>query len=296
MTLSLPRLLLPVLAVSAAASSEPVPDPRLVMERVAANVEATTEARRQYVYHQTVRSSLVRTNGQVSRKEKREYTVLPSEKGTEKRLVVFAGEYRKGKDLLPYTKPDFQYKEMDIDGELIEELTDELVDDKESHDGIPHSLFPLRAKDLPAYRFTMKGEANVQGRRAYHIAFEPQKRGNCIQVGGENESECSGQPWKGEAWIDAEEFQPVRIQTDLSYKVPWAVRVFLGTNLRQTGFSISYKRVAENVWFPSSYGTEFRLNALWFYKRTITLSLDSSQFQRTGAESTVAYELPESPK
>jgi hypothetical protein len=267
----------------------PLPDAGEVMARVAAGVEAATEARRQYVYRQKVRSSLIRSNGQLSRREHREYSVVPNEKATEKKLVSFTGEYRKGKEMLLYFQPGFEYKNVDIDGELIDELTDELVNDNESRDGIPHSLFPLRAKDLPAYRFTMKGAEEIQGRRAYRVAFEPTRRASCMDA---DDDGCKGAAWKGEAWVDAAEFQPVRIQTDLAYKIPWAVRVFLGTDLRQTGFSISYKRVAENVWFPATYGTEFQVKALFFYKRTITLALESSEFQRAEAESHIVYELP----
>ena len=68
--------------------------------------------------------------------------------------------------------------------------------------------------------------------------------------------------------------------------------MFLGTNLRQTGFSIAYVRTAENVWFPATYGTEFRVDMLWFYKRTVTLSMESSGFQKTEASSTIEYDLP----
>ena len=67
--------------------------------------------------------------------------------------------------------------------------------------------------------------------------------------------------------------------------------MFLGTNLRQTGFSVTYVRVAENVWFPATYGTEFRFNVLWGYKRTVTLSMESSAFQKTNATSKINYDV-----
>jgi hypothetical protein len=70
------------------------------------------------------------------------------------------------------------------------------------------------------------------------------------------------------------------------------VRVFLGTNVQQTGFSITYHRAGENVWFPATSGTEFRLNVLWGYRRTIALSMESNGFQKTGASSTIEYDLP----
>jgi hypothetical protein len=224
--------------------AQPAPETAAaIMEKVAANVERAAEARSQYVYQQRVRSSLIRGNGQLSRKEEREYSVIPGEKGTEKKLVSFVGLYRKGKNMLSYPKPGFKYKENDIDGELIEEFAESLVNDKQSRDGIPHSLFPMRSKDL-------------------------------------------------EIWIDAADLQPARIQTELAFSIPWGVRVFLGTNFRQMGFSISYHRAGDGVWFPATYGTEFRFNVLWAYKRTITLSLESTGFQKTAATSTIEYDLP----
>ncbi len=263
-------------------------DAASIMAKLAANVEKSTDARRQYVYEQAVRSSLVRTNGQAARQEKRRYSVLPTEKGTEKKLVTFEGEYRKGKQMVPYSDPVFKYKDMDIDGDVMRELTDDLVNDKKSRDGIPHSLFPLRSQDLSGYKFTMKGKSEFKGRPLYQIAFEPVKKETCVNIGSDN-GDCEGHPWMGEAWVDAEEFQPVRIDTHLAFQIPWGVRVFLGTNLRQTGFAITYIRVAENVWFPATYGTEFRFNVLWGYRRTVTLSLESKAFKKTDASWTIQY-------
>ena len=262
------------------------------MSKVAANVEKAAEARKQYVYQQRVRSSLIRGRGQPSRKEDREYSVFPGEKGTDKKLVSFKGEYRKGKAMISYSEPGFKYQDNDIDGELIEDINDDLVNDKQSRDGIPHSLFPLRSKDLPQYRFSMKGEIEYKGRRTYQILFEPLKTVHCIHIGSDDKDDCGGQTWKGEAWIDAAELQPVRIDTQLAFSIPWGVRVFLGTNFRQMGFSVTYVRVGENVWFPATYGTEFRFNVLWGYRRTITLAMESSGFQKTDAVSKIEYDLP----
>ena len=126
-----------------------------------------------------------------------------------------------------------------------------------------------------------------QGRRAFRILFEPVLKRHCISIGGDDE--CDSPSWKGEAWIDAEDLQPVRIQTQQSFQIPWGVKVFLGTNIQQSGFAITYQRVAENVWFPVSYGTEFRFNVLWGYKRTVTLSLVSTDFQKATAASKIEY-------
>lgn len=261
-----------------------------IMAKVAANVEAASDERSRYIYHQIVRSSLVRGNGKVARREKREYSALPGPKATEKHLDAFLGEYRSGGKMIAYTEPGFKYKGIDLDGDLIRDLTDGLVNDKQTRDGIPHNLFPFSTKDLPRYSFTLKGESEEHGRRLCHIAFRPFERSNCIHVGSDEHDECGDVPdWAGDAWIDAEDLQPVRVITRTAWAVPWGIRVFLGTNLRQLGFTINYVRVAPNVWFPSTYGTEFQLKVLWGYTRTITLSMENSAFKRGDATSTIQY-------
>lgn len=268
-------------------------DAAAIMAKVAANIEKSAEVRRHFVYRQSTRASLIRAGGEVARRESRGYAVTPEPTGTDKKLISFQGEYRKGKQMLPYAEPGFKYKDEDIDGELLGELVDELINDKDSRDGISLSLFPLRTKVLGSYKFSLKGQTVHQGRPAYEILFEPAAKGSCVVIGEGNI--CQDEPWKGEVWIDVEELEPVRIDTSLAFKIPWAVRTFLGTNLRRTGFSITYARVAEGVWFPKTYGTEFNLDVLWFYKRTIALSLENSAFQKTDASSTISYDLADAP-
>src|SRR5262245_23797222 len=106
-------------------------DAASIMAKVAANMENAAEMRRQFVYRQSTRASLIRAGGQVARRESREYAVTPEPKAAEKKLVSFRGEYRKGKQMLPYTEPGFKYKDEDIDGELVGELVDELTNDKD---------------------------------------------------------------------------------------------------------------------------------------------------------------------
>ena len=49
-------------------SLAPPSNPALeIMNRMAANMDSATEARRQYVYQQKVKARLIRTNGQVAR-------------------------------------------------------------------------------------------------------------------------------------------------------------------------------------------------------------------------------------
>lgn len=285
-----------------------------IMKKVAANTAAATEGRRQFVYRQRIRAGLLQSNGQVVCRESREYTVVPQPTKTEKKLVSFSGECRDGKQMVAYAEPSVAQPglkenaaiEVNDGRENIAGMIGALANDKNSRDGIPPQLFPLAAEDLKYYSFTLKGETTVKGRRAYDITFRPvEHEAFCIDIDGDKTGEKvdAGNPdsarervchtlWKGEAWIDAEEYQPVRIDTQLARGVPWGVRVFMGINIRQLGFSLNYQRVAAGVWFPATYGTEFRITVFWGYKRTITLSMENTDFKKTDAQSTLTFDPP----
>lgn len=279
-----------------------------IMKKVAANTASATESRRQYVYHQRVRASLLRSNGQVVCREAREYTVTPEAITTKKNMTSFSGECREGKELVHYSPPspvkpglkENAAVEADDGRESIAGLVDDLANDPKSRDGIAHQLFPLSAEDLNYYTFSLKGETTVNGRRAFDILFAPgEHKGFCVDIDGEKlEGDANSapehicRPWKGEAWIDAEDYQPVRIDTQLAKGIPWGVRVFMGINIKQLGFSLNYQRVADGIWFPATYGTEFRITVFWGYKRTITLSMENTDFRKTDAQSTVEFDLP----
>lgn len=295
-------------AASLAFAAEGPGDALAIMRTVAANTTAATEGRRQYVYHQKVVARLVRGDGKTAGKETREYTVVPQETTTDKTLVSFSGEYRDGKRMVQYSQPGAKDKGDGGDREVVSKLVDELVNAKDTRDGIPHDLFPLSNADLAYYQFSLKGETNLLGRRTWDIMFEPANRkGLCIQAGPlfRLEADVSTGPadhaavedrschqWKGDAWIDAEEYQPVRIETKMAKGVPWGARIF-GLNVRQLGFSIHYQRLAENVWFPATYGTEFDVVVFWGYKRTATLSMENTGFRKTDADSIIHFDPPQ---
>jgi hypothetical protein len=290
-----------------------------IVAQMATHMDAALEARRQYVYHQHVRSNLSQSDGQEICRESRDYTVVPQEKSTDKALVSFSGECRQGKRMVPYAQPsatspglkDRATNKNDNSGrESIAGFIDDLANDSKSPDGIAHQLFPLTTEEIRYYQFTLKGEATVKGRRAFDLTFVPiEATGLCFQI-GEDKSRYQihadlgrdGSPpsassacrsWQGEVWIDEEDYQPIRIDTKLAKGIPWGIRVFMGINIRQLGFSLTYERVAPGVWFPATYGTEFRVQVFWGYKRTVTLSMENTDFRKTDAESTVQFESPQ---
>lgn len=229
------------------------------MQQVAERWERSQPERLSFVYSQRVRSGLLKTNGSGGCQEDRRYDVIPLDTRTEKTLTSMSRTCESGH----------------MDSDIVNNVTDHWVDDKQSRDGLSRNLFPLRVEDLDQYHFRLAGEATVGGRAVRKVTFSPKSK--------------DGRPWNGELWIDAEDLQPVRMTTDLAHKIPLGVRVFLGTDIRQAGFSATYTRVAPGVWFPATYGTEFQIKVLFGYRRTITLSMESSDFRRTEARSDIQF-------
>lgn len=248
-------------------------DAAAIMSKVATNLQQGSELRKSYVYAQEIHTRLLRTNSKLAREERREYTVTPDGKSTKKKLVQLEGQFEKNKKLHPYTETSD--RPFGIDGVIIQVLADESINDEESKDGIGMGFFPFLPKDLPDYKFSFVKTETYRGRQIHRISFEGKTKKN---------------PWAGEALIDVEDLHPLSIQTKLNFKMPLLVKTMLGTNLRQTGFSLTYTRIAPGIWFPATFGTEMRFDLLFGYKRVITMSMESSNFKRTSADSTVSFE------
>ncbi len=245
-----------------------------IMAKVAANLEQGSELRNSYVYTQKLHTRLLRTNSRLAREERREYTVTPTGDSTEKKLVRLEGKYEKNKQLHAYTGPDATDRHSGLDDVIVQVLADKFVTNEKSKDGIDMDLFPFLPKDLPHYKFTFLKTEIYRDRQIHRIAFE---------------GKTKDKPWAGETLIDAEDLHPLSIQTKLNFKMPLVVRTMLGTNLRQTGFSLTYTRLAPGVWFPATYGTEMRLDVLFGYKRVIAMSMESSNFLKVAADSTITF-------
>jgi hypothetical protein len=241
-----------------------------IMARVAANQDSSEALRKEYVYLQHTHVVTHKPKGgRLQREEMADYDATPTPDGTEKKLKRITGRFwKKGK----YETFDAdQAPDGDgLDGSLIKSFRDELLDDK-SKDGLSKDLFPLTSEQQKSYAFTLLGREVQEGRNVYHIGFRPKDKNDIT--------------WAGEAYVDATEFQPVRVFTKLSRRLPFAVRTLLGTDVPGLGFNVVYKRQEDGVWFPSTFGTEFRLHAVFFINRDISVSCENSAFQRTHVES-----------
>ena len=129
---------------------------------------------------------------------------------------------------------------------------------------------PLSTKQQKDYRFELLGEQVVDGRKAWRIGFGPARKGDI--------------DWTGEALIDQQDYEPFRIYTKLSRRIPFVIRTLLGTDLPGIGYNLDYKRQDDGLWFPVTYGSEFTLRFLFFLNRQINMSTESRDFRRAPVE------------
>jgi hypothetical protein len=267
-----------------------------IMAKVGANQDRTEAARTRYIYMQHIRITSRKPGGKVMCEEVTDSRVSPQQKTSQQQFLTLDGRYwQKGryvhyttlqdqdaaasaqqKDETPKDNPpkdkEVKTEKEDLDGmdiDLVENLRKNLADDK-SKDGLGKGLFPLTTEQQSQYLFKLEGRQTMNGRDVYRVSFRPKDKNDF--------------DWKGEAFIDVHEFEPVVVYTEMSRKIPLAVRTLLGTNLPGLGFSVTYDREPDGVWFPVSFGTEFRMRVLFFIARDISMSLANTHFEKTHAD------------
>ena len=241
-----------------------------IMARVAANQNRSDQLRSEYIYHQHIHLVSQKTNGTQMHEESADYVVTPTPEGSQKKLQLLKGHYRRKGRYLEFQgdpAPDADC----LDGDMIQDLRNDLTNDK-SKDGLAKDLFPLTTEEQKKYQFRLLGGETDQGREVYHLSFKPKDKGDI--------------DWAGEALIDATDFEPVRVFTKLSRPIPFLIRKLL-VDLPGVGFSVRYRRQPDGVWFPSTFGTEFRFRALIFLSRNVTISLENTDFEHTNVQSRV---------
>jgi hypothetical protein len=265
-------------AILPALAEEPTVD--RIMARVAENQARAQDMRRAYVYNQKILARFHRTNGKLAREEKLEYLVTPTPGGVEKKLTHFEGKVGRNGGFVTYDEPGKEIKDLDIDGDLIKDMVNDMTADKDSKEGIGHDLFPLTAAEQVKYIFTLEGKEVYRGKPIYRVSFRPKPH-------------AEDADWKGDALIDAAEFQPLTVNSKFATHIPMAVKVLLGTDIKGLGFSVNYEKFDDGLWFPVSYGGEFHIRAVFFYARNMSISMVNSGFTRAKVSSRIAYDMSE---
>lgn len=257
------------------------------MQRVAANQDRAEADRSHYVYVQHAR--VVSRKGKTVRcEEVTDSRMTPSATGYEAQLLKLDGRVWKKDRYVSYTtlaakKEDGKDDDDDLslkiqiedgiaDRDMVENMRAQLINDK-SKDGLDAHLFPLTSKNLGDYVFRLVGSERMNDHEVFHIGFRPKNKADF--------------GWKGDAYVDTTSYQPVLVTTGMARKIPFAVRTLLGTNLPGLGFSVVYAPQPDGVWFPVSFGTEFKLRVLFFFSRAISIDAHNVDFEKTHVTSRI---------
>lgn len=261
-------------APGAAAQNPPLPA-GVIMARVAAKQDSSDRLHADYIYHQRIHVTSRKTNRKLMCEETIDFLVIPHARNTKRELQSMTGRYwHKGRYVDFHQK--LEENQRSVDCEVAGSLGTGLTDDH-SKDGFDNDLFPLTSKQQKTYQFQYLGEEELDGRRVYRVSFKPKDKADY--------------DWAGEADIDESEYEPVDVFTRLSRQLPLPVRTLL-VSLPGLGFNVQYQLQPDGVWFPSTFGTEFRLRLFMLYRRVYTISLENSGFQRTHVASKIHYATP----
>ncbi len=262
-----------------------------IMRRVAANQERAESERAHYVYVQHARVASLKGKRLLC-EEVTDSRVLPQSSGSDREFLRFEGKFWQRNHYVPYgrllsnthVKSDdavnvevVETENENTDVGLVESLREGLMS-RDSKDGLAAGLFPLTSKAQSSYDYRLVGRERMNGRETFHIAFAPKATGDY--------------GWMGDAWIDSEAFQPVLVRTRLSRNMPFLVKTMLGTNIPGLGFAVTYAPQPDGTWFPTSFGTEFKIHVLFFFSRQITMSAVNNGFEKTHVESRIVSGSP----
>ncbi len=243
-----------------------------ILTRVVENQERAQILRKAYVYRQTVTHQARKPNGTLAGERVKEYDVIPTANGFEKKLVSSSSS---GESI-----GSIQW-EFNDSGRA--DFSNETLVDNDSRDGIGPRLFPLTADEQRHYRFALVGREKFEGADVFRLHFEPKRM----------EDPAENRVWAGDVLVDAGEFQPALIRTRLAQRIPLAVQILLGTNIKNLDFRLAYRKFQDGVWFPVDYETKFNLRVMFLYSRRISFSLKNTAFRKTDVQSQVEFEKVE---
>lgn len=268
-----------------ATTAVPTPTAEEIMARVAANQDKAETERSHYIYVQ--HAHVTSRKGKTPMcEEETDSRVTPSATGSQAALLRLQGRALVKHRYITYTAPlpdkDKATDDHDsisvtvgddtTDRDIVQHMRVNLTND-DSKDGIAARLFPLTSKDQQGYSFRWIGRERMNGRDVFHVEFAPKDK--------------SDFSWKGDAWVDTDAYQPVVVSTELSRKIPLAVRMLLGTNVPGLGFTVVYAPQPDGIWFPVNLSSEFKIHVLFFFTRDIIIDAQNRSFEKTHVTSTV---------
>ena len=166
-----------LLAATVAIAAAQTPDIEQIMSRVALNQAKSQDARKDYVYNQKQLLRMIRGGGKIAREEHREYTVTPKHRGIHQRATKFDGKYEQKGKFIAYDQPGYHYKSLDLDSDLMDSLSKDLMDDDQGKDGLSPDMFPLTYHQQLKYDFKLLKAEQYRGGRCTGWSSSPRPTG-----------------------------------------------------------------------------------------------------------------------
>src|SRR5258708_21798495 len=113
-----------------------------------------------------------RGNGKLAREESWQYLVTPTPSGVKKEKTHFEGKYELKGKFISYDHPHYEYKSVDVDGDVISDLAEGFANSGDTKDGVSSNLFPLK-KEQAHYIFKLEALEDYRGTSVYRATFHP---------------------------------------------------------------------------------------------------------------------------
>jgi hypothetical protein len=215
--------------VTARAQNSPSADE--IMQRAVARAESSSsrDGRPDYLYRKHTVTEQMDSKGRLKERQEKTFDVSVIGGLSELKLVQLNGQELSPAELK---------KEDDREAAERQKMTDA----KPGQKGDERENF-LTADLVAKYKFTLKGEKDVDGRQTYELAFEPKSPSLPIH----KLTDRFLNQVAGTVWIDAQEYEISRAEIHLQGEVTlWGGMV--GT-LTQCNYTLARTRLPDGVWF-----------------------------------------------
>ena len=160
-----------------------------------------------------------------------------------------------------------------------------MMHDKNGKDGIANDLFPLTYHRQLKYDFKLVKEETYQGSKVYRVRFEPKQKPKLGDL------DDGGAIWKGEALIDAEEYQPIRVSTEMAWKMPLRRQDAAGHQPPRGGVHGDVSEIRGRPLVPGELRRRVRVARRVLLSSDDDVNMTNSDFRRTDVTSNIAYAI-----
>lgn len=263
--------LVPLVAASALRSDEPPVDPETLVRLVVKSQRRAEERLNSYTFDQRVIETKFARNGRPKETERRLYYVLSGDKGEEgsRELIEVDGRLATPEEKKKAVEQDEKDRKKRLErraAEKAEEARHPKGDDEDPLVGT-RRLSAL----LSRFDYTVLPEEILDGRPAYVVDFRPRP-----EIGTANLGERALSALAGRAYIDASDFEVVRVDAHLVK--PVSVAGGIAAKVASADIRYEAMPVGHGLWFPCLVDVRLRGKTLLFLRLDTAYRYELSRF------------------